>query len=513
MSEKVFYEFSPFLLDPTQRVLLRDGERVPLHPKTFLLLQTLIEADGRIVSKDDLLTAVWPDVTVEESSLTKNVSLLRKALDNGAEAAELIETISKVGYRFIAPFKLIEGEQASAMQRHVQARRLAAAEPDEIQTETIPLPLPNSDYPGSAEPRRPLKWKLLLSSAALLLVIIAAGGWLLWSRRAPIVAVPAKSTSNPELYQAYVKGRALCEKRTAEGFQQGIASLNQTMEKDPRNALALTALSNCYQFMAEGAGNSMAEMFERATRAALKAVELDENLAEAQAQLGFLEMGQWHVASAERRLRLAVELNPNLAETHARYSIVLLAQGRFEEALAEARRGQELDPSSAQTRMHQARGLYMSRRYEEAIAQCREYVRLDPEFATAHLYLGLSHFHNGEPAKALLPLRQAVKASHGRGETKAALAQTHARLGQKDEALQLLDELKAQASRNMQENYYVASVYAAMGDQEQAFAWLEKAWQQRHPAFATRFKIDPNLDPLRSDPRYADLLRRTGLSQ
>ena len=112
-----------------------------------------------------------------------------------------------------------------------------------------------------------------------------------------------------------------------------------------------------------------------------------------------------------------------------------------------------------------------------------------------------------------MPLRQAVKASNGRGETKAALAQTHVRLGRKDEALQLLNELKEQASRNMQENYYVASVYAAMGDQEQAFVWLEKAWQQRHPAFATRFKIDPNLDPLRPDPRYADLLRRTGLSQ
>lgn len=112
-----------------------------------------------------------------------------------------------------------------------------------------------------------------------------------------------------------------------------------------------------------------------------------------------------------------------------------------------------------------------------------------------------------------MPLRQAVKASNGRGETKAALAQTHVRPGRKDEALQLLNELKEQASRNMQENYFVASVYAATGDKEQAFVWLEKAWQQRHPAFATRFKIDPNLDPLRSDPRYADLLRRTGLLQ
>ncbi len=154
----------------------------------------------------------------------------------------------------------------------------------------------------------------------------------------------------------------------------------------------------------------------------------------------------------------------------------------------------------------------MSRRYDEAIAQCREYVRLDLGFATAHLYLGLSLYYIGKFAEALPALHQAVSVSN-RGEIKAALAQTHVRLGRKDEALQLLNELKEQASRNMQENYFVASVYAAMGDKEQAFVWLEKAWQQRHPAFATRFKIDPNLDPLRSDPRYADLLRRTGLLQ
>lgn len=508
MKEKHFYEFSHFLLDPAQHILLRKGVRVHLHPKTFLILQTLVEANGEVVSKDALMTKVWPDVIVEEGSLTKNISLLRKALGNGGESAEFIETISKIGYRFIAPFNLVEDLRETV----ARARGITAEDSHGVEIEAIPLPLPRPDDPSRSDRPRPSKWELLLF-ATLLLVVIAVGCWFLWLRRAPIVAVPTKSARTSEAHQAYVKGRTLCEKRTAEGFQQGIASLNQAVEKDPRNALALTALSYCHQLMGEENGNSMAEMFERATQAALKALEMDESLAEAQAQLGFLEMTQWHMASAEGRLKRAVELAPNLAETHARFSIVLLAQGRFAEALAEVRRCQELDPSSMQTRMHLARGLYMSRRYDEAIAQCRDYVQLDPEFTTAHLYQGLSHYHKGEYAEALLPLRQAVKTSHGRGETKAGLAQTHVQLGQKDEALQLLDELKAQASRNMQENYYVASVYVAMGDKEQAFVWLEKAWQQRHPAFATRFKIDPNLDSLRSDSRYANLLRRTGLSR
>src|SRR5689334_11222902 len=108
MPEKVFYEFSTFVLDPNQHVLLRDGQRVPLHPKTFLLLQTLVEADGQVVSKDELLERVWPDVVVEENNLTKNISLLRKALGNGFESAEFIETVPKIGYRFIAPVRLVE---------------------------------------------------------------------------------------------------------------------------------------------------------------------------------------------------------------------------------------------------------------------------------------------------------------------------------------------------------------------------------------------------------------------
>lgn len=320
-------------------------------------------------------------------------------------------------------------------------------------------------------------------------------------------------TDNPASYQAYVKGRLLCQQRTTESFQHGIAYLNQALEQDARNALAWYALSNCYQLMGEGAGHSMAEMYQKATVAALKAVELDDQLAEAEGQLGFLELVQWYVASAERRLKRAIELNPNLAEVHARYGILLLAQGRFEEALAEARRCQELDPLALYTRVHVTRGLYMARHYAEAIAQCREYIRLDPSFATAHLYLGLSYYQQGKFAEALAALQQAVEVSDGRGEIKAALAQTHLKLGQRDKALKMLTELKEQAARTMQENYYVATIYAALGDKNQAFAWLEQAWQQRHPVFATRFKIDPNLDPLRSDPRYADLLRRTGWSQ
>jgi DNA-binding winged helix-turn-helix (wHTH) protein/tetratricopeptide (TPR) repeat protein len=506
MPEKVFYEFSTFVLDPNQHVLLRDGQRVPLHPKTFLLLQTLVEANGQVVSKDELLARVWPGVVVEENNLTKNISLLRKALGNGSESAEFIETIPKIGYRFIAPVRRVEAPKTAALPFSISRERIEGAD------DVVPDAGSNPVHPSRpiAPGRSQQKYQML---AALLLVIVAAGGWFLRPQHKLTASSPIISSRNPESHQAYLKGRKLCEKRTTEGFQQGIEYLNQAVEGDSRNALAWTSLSRCYQYMSEGAGYSMADMLQQATKMALKATEINENLAEAQSQLGFLEMTQWYMASAERRLKRAVELDPNHAEARARYSIVLLAQGRFDEALAEIRRCEELDASSPQTRIHVSRGLYMSRRYDEAIARCSEFVRLDPEFATAHLYLGLSHYHKGEFAEALPPLQRAVNTSNGRGETKAALAQTYVRLDRREEAVKLLNELIEQADRNMQESYYVATVYIAMNEKEQAFAWLEKAWQQRHPIFATRFKIDPNLDPLRSDPRYADLLRRTGVSQ
>lgn len=505
MERQHVYQFGSFQLDPAQKILLHAGQRVPLNPKTFLILLALVEAEGRVVSKDNLVAKVWPNVIVEESNLTKNISLLRKLLGNGDESAEFIETIPKIGYRFIPSFKPVEDTQGDGP---VQAGFVTAEERNGVGDEVVSLL--NSDDPSRSKLPRQLKWKLLLS-ATLLLIIVAAGGWL-WQRREQSVAALAKGTGNSESHQAYLKGLMLCQKRTTDGFQGGIEYLDQAVEKDPRNARAWTAKSKCYQLMSEGAGYSMAEMHQQATVMALKAIEIDDTLAEAHAQLGFLEFVQWYVASAERRLKRAIELNPNLVEAHARFGIVLLAQGRFDEALSEVRRCQELDPLAMDTRIHVTRSLYMARRYDEAIAQCRDYARLDPNFATAHLYMGLSYYHQGKFAEALLPLQQAVKTSDGRGETKAALAQTQAKLGHTAEAQVILNELKEQARRNMQESYYVASIYAAMDEKEQAFAWLEKAWQQRHPAFATRFKIDPNLDPLRPDPRYVDLLRRTGLA-
>ncbi|MGE0132545.1 MAG: tetratricopeptide repeat protein [Blastocatellales bacterium] len=524
------YEFGQFRLEVGERQLLRAGEPVRLTPKVFDLLVTLVENSGRLLEKEELMEKVWPDSFVEEGNINRNISTLRRALDGDGDGEGFIETVPKRGYRFVAPIKLVECADEIVLQRRVQARIVASEEIIEAEPADIQLPQPSLDRKGliPSQPHKSFRWKYLWL-AGILLSLLVAGFWFLLQRRAQPRTQQAqfqsagltgaeqqrlvkRYTDNPESYQAYVKGHMLCHKRTTESFQQGIEYLNQAVEKDARNALAWYALSECYQLMGESSGHSMVEMLQKSTLMALKAVEIDENFAEAQAQLGFLEMTQWYVTSAERRLRRAIELNPDLAESRARYGIVLLAQGRFEEALAEARRCQELAPLALLTRIHVARGLYMARRYDEAIAQCREYIKLDPGFATAHLYLGLSYYQQGRFAAALTPLQKAVELSDGRDETKGALAQNYVKLNRPGEALRILNELKEQAVRNMHGNYYVATVYAAMGEKEQAFAWLEKVWQQRHPIFAVRFKIDPNLDPLRSDPRYNDLLRRVGLT-
>jgi DNA-binding winged helix-turn-helix (wHTH) protein/Flp pilus assembly protein TadD len=497
MKRKPIYEFGPFLLDPAQGLLFHNGERVPLHLKTFLILQTLVEANGEVVRKEDLMEKIWPDVVVEENNLTKNISLLRKALANGGDGGELIETIPKIGYRFGRLPRLIEVENGDG-KGDVNPD---AIRPPEIKTDPDPVP---TALPAPDRPERQ-RWKIPLF--VILLCGIAALSFYEMDFRDRGTAEKDRTSS-----QTHLEGLRFCQRRTTDGFRLGIEALNTVVVREPRNAMAYVSLSICYQLMGESPGNALGNTHQQASAMALKAVEIDETLADAQAQLGFLEMMQWYFSSAERRLKHAVGLNPKLVDAHAKYGVVLLSQGRLEEGLSEFRQCLSLDPHSFQTRTHMARGLYMARRYEEAIAQCREYVRLDPKFTSAQLYLGLSLYHQGNFPEAVSPLEHAVLSSEGRAETKAALAQTLVKLGRTAEAQRLLEYLQVEAARNMSESYYVASVFAAMNRADDAFAWLEKAWQQRHPAFATRFKIDPSLDPLRSDPRYSDLLRRTGLT-
>ncbi|MGH9842385.1 MAG: winged helix-turn-helix domain-containing protein [Blastocatellia bacterium] len=168
MENRSLYEFSHFLLDPAQRILLREGERVHLHPKTFLILQTLIEANGEVVNKDDLMTKVWPDVVVEETNLTKNVSLLRKALGNGNESAEFIETIPKIGYRFRADIHRI-GEQTGFANDAIAAANGRRSKAEELKTAE------DSSHRPANKPVRP-HWLW----AGLAVAMVIGAGLTLW---------------------------------------------------------------------------------------------------------------------------------------------------------------------------------------------------------------------------------------------------------------------------------------------------------------------------------------------
>jgi tetratricopeptide (TPR) repeat protein len=249
----------------------------------------------------------------------------------------------------------------------------------------------------------------------------------------------------------------------------------------------------------------------RGRAAALKALEIDDTLAEPHAALGTIASDYyWDWAEAERRFRRAIELNPSYATAYRRYSTYLANMGRFEEALAAARRAQELDPLSLVASANVGLSYFRAHRNEEAITHLRQTLEIDPNFGYAHLCLGLVHIRNGMAEQAVREFA-AAKALTGLPNLDALLAYAWARSGDRRRAEAILGNLADDAEAPRATPYHVALVHAALGDRDRAFASLQKAIDERE-SFVGMLKTDPLLDPLRSDSRFGGLLQRVGLT-
>jgi len=309
-------------------------------------------------------------------------------------------------------------------------------------------------------------------------------------------------TENREAWQLYLQGRYYWNKRSEEGYQKAIAYFEQAIAKDPNYALAYAGLADC---------DIMLEARPRAKQMALKALELDSELVEAHTSLAFLKLiHDWDFQGAAQSFRHALELNPNYPTAHHWYAYNLLILGQVEEALAEIKRAQELDPVSLIINTDVSEFLYHAHRFDEAVAQARKTLELDLNFAPAHLVLGLAYEQQSAVEAAIAELRQAVHLDGYFGRV-AQLGSMYARAGRRAEAQTILRESLEQAKREPKFAYLIAEIYAGLGERDQAFAWLEKAYQGRD--FLMPFlKVNPRVDSLRADPRFADLLRRVGLA-
>jgi TolB-like protein/Tfp pilus assembly protein PilF len=329
----------------------------------------------------------------------------------------------------------------------------------------------------------------------------------------------AKRQVVPEAYEAYLKGRSLWYERTSEALKKSIEHFQHAIHKDPNYALAHAGLADAYGLLAiiPWDGLSPKEAMPRAKAAALRALEIDDSLAEAHSSLAMiLHRYDWDWRGAEQNYKRAIELNPNNARPHLWYGWLLMSEGRREESLMELKEADDvakkIDPLGlVDIRASVANSLYMAREYDRAIEACRKASELNPGYFLLHYVLGRSYAQKRMYAKAVGVLEKAVNSAASNLLLLSALGHTYALSGNKAKALAILKELKELRNKRYIPAIYLAVIYAGLSDKDQAFAWLEKNYQERSDGM-TYLKIERLFDSLRSDPRYPDLMKRVGFS-
>lgn len=313
-----------------------------------------------------------------------------------------------------------------------------------------------------------------------------------------------------EAYSLYLKGRNYWRKRTDEGLHQGIEYFQQAIEINPNYAPAYAGLADCYNMLVVYGISSPKDAFPKSKQAAIKALEIDDTLAEAHTSLAFIKF-RWDRdrVEAEKEFQLAIKYKPGYVPAHQWYSSYLVAVERFDEAVAIAKRGQELDPLSFISNAHLGWILYLSGRYDEAIAHCKRLLDVDPNFFPAHRYLGLTYEQKGMYQEAVIEFQKGRELSKSTLMT-ALLGHSYAISGKTAQARQMLAELQ-RPNQGYVSTYLVAAIYAGLGEKDQAFKMLETAFEERD-MWLVNIKVDPVFSPLRSDQRFRNLIDRIGLN-
>lgn len=659
--EKRVYEFGPFRLDPAEHVLLRDGEAVPLRPKEFDVLLALVGNHRHVLTKEELLETVWPNQFIEEGNLNRQISTLRRVLGDTSDEPQYVQTVPKVGYRFVASVREIVARDAVVVElrdqssdlvieRHTVARIVTEEDEAKDVRDLEPVFEPAALLTtGKKERRISRTQRLALSIAGVLLVSLTLA--LVYSRnlrkpretnaaplvrslavlpfkpigtadddeylglgmadalitklsgireintrptsavrkygakdqdpvaagrelgveaviegsvqrlgdqvrvtvqlisvrdRAPVwaekfdepytnifavqdriseqvaqalrVSVSSAEkelltkhyTENSEAYQLYLKGRYFWNKRTGDGLKKGISYFNEAVEKDPSYALAYAGLADSYSLLSDYNELPPKQAYPQARKAVMRALELDEQLAEGHATLAFINTTyDWDWLGAEREYRRAIELNPNYETAHQWYAEYLSGMGRHEEALAEIRRAKEINPVSLIINAVEAWILYHARQYDAAIAQGQKVVEMDPNFAEVYEYLKRSYDQKGMFKEAISARQMRRRLGGFDAEMTPALREAATATSARVYWQKRLEQEMEESKRELNTAFDMAEIYAQLGEKDRAFTWLVKAYEERY-FMMMYLKVAPNLDPLRSDPRFADLLRRVG---
>jgi TolB-like protein/Tfp pilus assembly protein PilF len=317
---------------------------------------------------------------------------------------------------------------------------------------------------------------------------------------------------NAAAHEAYLRGRVSWNKQTDEALKKAVEFFQQAIDEDPLYAPAYAGMADTYIARAFFAYSAMTDMGPLASAAARRAIELDDKLPEGHVSLGLVKaFHDWSWPDAEREFKRAIELRPSYGDAHHWYSHYFQALGQVDPALGEMKRALELDPLTPHIHNDIGRYLYFKRQYDQAIEQFQKAIEVNPSYHQLYWDLGNTYSQKSMFREALAAQEKAYELSNGSVFFKGTIAYNYAAWGRRDKALELLAELKELSKRNYVLPLEMAITYAALGEKERAFELLNKACEERSYRLAIAIKLDPRYDPLRSDSRFQDLLRRMGL--
>jgi TolB-like protein/Tfp pilus assembly protein PilF/tRNA A-37 threonylcarbamoyl transferase component Bud32 len=321
-------------------------------------------------------------------------------------------------------------------------------------------------------------------------------------------------TENLEAYSLYLQGRNFWNKRGEVDLIKSIEYFEKAIEIDPNYALAYAGLGDAYSILGNNGIWPAEKAYPRAKAAALKALEIDGKLAEAHASLaGTMQDYDWDFVGAEKEFKLAIELSPGYAIAHQFYAALLSSLGRHEEAIREVKIARNLDPLSPRISANVGWLLYSARRYGQAIEELKKAVEVDPNHTVTHVFLGWAYEAMGKYEEAVRCYLRAIELEGESKDRSTGIAGCYALIGRQEEARKILNNVIEYSKGNYYSSEDIAEVFAALGEKDQVFAWLEKAFRARDPGLINYLKNAHRYDPVRSDPRYAALLRKIGLEK
>jgi TolB-like protein/Tfp pilus assembly protein PilF len=564
--------FGTFEVDLESRELRKHGMLVRLEEKPFRILQLLLEQAGHVVTRRALREKLWPDTHVGyDQNLNTAVNKLRELLGDSAQSSRFIETLPRLGYRFIAPVMI------PARSSSLDAKKMLAVLPfenlgadpeqeyfaDGLTEEMI-------SHLGQLEPRRlgviartsaiqykntrksiaeiasELKVSYVLegsvrcegnSTRITVQLIEALEQTHLWSasynrelrdilsvqadvarqvgRALSLELLPQSELKSPAFdplaHESYLRGRFYFGQRTEEGQKKAIASFEMALSIEPNCARSYSGIADCCGLLSWFGALAPKAAGQKAAAAAKRAIEIDASLSECHASLALVRFWyDWNWEEAEQEFLRAIELNPSYISTYQWYAAFLNTQGRFEEAQAAQRSARELDPFSLIPNMNVAEPFFFSRQYDRAVKQLVAVLEQETRFFPALLKLGRVYVQMGLYAEAIAAFEHALQLSRQQ-EVLSALAHAYALAGRTEEARIILDDMT-----NGKIGWYVASpmvarIHLGLGEFETALDWLRKGLEERS-YWMVFLKVDPVYDPIRSQPRFVELLNLIGLA-